>query len=88
MSPSLFCSAPHYDLKATYIAEYPTLRQYFLLNFTANSAIGQGKSVQKPRNFGNNVWNNRQFCQKHYNLIVYRQIDRQTKGINTWQEKD
>lgn len=43
----------------------------FFLNCTANSAIGQGKTVQKPRNFGNNVWSNRQFCQKHYNLIVY-----------------
>jgi len=45
--------------------------KYFFLNFTANLAIGQGKTVQKPRNFGNNVWSNRQFCQKHYNLIVY-----------------
>ena len=67
---------------AFHIAEYPTLRQYFLLNFTANSAIGQGKSVQKPRNFGNNVWKTLQFD------CILRQIDRQTKGINTWQEKD
>lgn len=74
---------------AFHIAEYPTLRQYFLLNFTTNSAIGQGKSVQKPRNFGNNVWNNRQFLPKTLQFdCILRQIDRQTKGINTWQEKD
>lgn len=74
---------------AFHIAEYLTLRQVFLLKFYCQFSYRSRENSPKAKKFRKQCLEQSTVLPKTLQFdCILRQIDRQTKGIYTWQEKD
>ena len=70
-------------------AEYPTLRQVVLLEFYCQFSYKSRENSPKAKKFRKSCLEQSTVSLKTLQFdCMLRQIDRQTKGISTWQEKD
>lgn len=70
-------------------AEYPTLRQVFFLKVYRQFSYRSRENSPKAKKFRNQYLEQSTVFPKTLQFdCILRQIDRQTKGIYTWQEKD